>query len=433
MDLTEKVKDVTGRVLPKDGKIAVAVSGGRDSMCLIDCVLRFSGIDKERIAVVNVEHGIRGEESLRDTELVRKYCAKCGVKFLGYGVNVPELAELSGRSTETEARIARSGIFRELINEGYCAVLTAHNASDRTESLLMHIFRGCGPKGLVGMTEKDGYIVRPLIGCTRAEIDEYNDRYGVPFADDSTNAENVYDRNFLRNEILPLIRSRYAGLDSALARLSESMNNLLSDISGSVTADDNGAFIPSEKLTATSAVSAFAAFGPQTDYTEKHVAAVVSLGRARTGAGVDLPHGYRAEKESDGVRIFVVRDVQPYEAPYAENALLPDGRTVTRIAETQPDLKRGSVIDADKVPCGAVYRNRRAGDKFHQAGGKRKLLSDWLTDKKIPLHSRDGLICLAVGNEILAIVDIAAGESVKIDTNTKTAVRLTAGRITQDE
>ena len=163
------------------------------------------------------------------------------------------------------------------------------------------------------------------------------------------------------------------------------------------------------------------------------VAAVVSLGRARTGAGVDLPHGYRAEKESDGVRIFVVRDVQPYEAPYAENALLPDGRTVTRIAETQPDLKRGSVIDADKVPCGAVYRKRRAGDKFHQAGGKRKLLSDWLTDKKIPLHSRDELICLAVGNEILAIVDIAAGESVKIDTNTKTAVRLTAGRKTQDE
>ncbi len=433
MDLTEKVKDVCGRVLPESGKIAVAVSGGRDSMCLIDCILRHSGIDRERITVINVEHGIRGEESLRDTALVKKYCSDNGVEFVGYSVNVPELAEKSGRSTETEARIARGGIYRSLIGDGYCAVLTAHNASDRTESLLMHIFRGCGPRGLVGMTEKDGHIVRPLIGCTRGEINEYNERYGVPFADDSTNSENVYDRNFLRNEVLPLVRSRYAGLDGALARLSDSMKELLSGAADGVSADDDGVFIPNDKITGVAVTHAFAAFGPQTDYTEKHVGAVTALGGARTGAGVDLPHGYRAEKESGGVRIFLRYKTGHYEVPYSECAVLPDGRTVTATSESAPDVKRGSVIDADKVPCGAVYRDRRAGDKFRQAGGKRKSLGDWLTDKKVPLHRRDGLICLAVGSEVLAIVGVSAGEEVKTDANTKSAVRLTAGRITQDE
>ncbi len=433
MDLIEKVKDVCSRVLPPTGDIAVAVSGGRDSMCLIDCLIRFSGIEKERLTVINVEHGIRGEESLRDSALAKNYCRARGIRFKGYSADVPRLAEASGRSLETEARIARADIYRSLFEAGYVAVLTAHNANDRTESLLMHIFRGSGPKGLVGMTEKDGHIVRPLIGCTRAEIDEYNKEHGVPFADDSTNAENVYDRNFLRNEVLPLIRSRYCGLDGALARLSDSMGELLSRLNGGVSLDEDGAFIKTQDVTGSSVVSAFTAFGPQTDYTGRHVDAVVGLRDARTGAGVDLPHGYRAEKESGGVRIYLRYDVPPYEIPYSARAVLPDGRRVVCLAETDPDIKLGSVIDADKVPHTAVYRRRRSGDRFCQAGGKRKLLSDWLTDKKIPLHKRDRLVCLADGDEVLAIADVATGERLKTDENTKTAVRLTAGRYTQDE
>lgn len=433
MDLIGKVKDICSRRLPMSGKIALAVSGGRDSMCLLDCVIAYSGTDKSRLTAINVEHGIRGEESLRDTALVESYCRERGIAFKGFSADVPRRAKESGRSTETEARIVRAEIYRSLIGEGYVAVMTAHNACDRTESLLMHIFRGCGPKGLVGMTEKDGYIVRPLIGCTREEIDEYNKEHGVPFADDSTNAENAYDRNFLRNEILPLVRSRYGGLDGAVARLSDAMAELLSKADDGVIVDDDGAFIKTENVTGSAIVTAFAEFGPQVDYTGRHVEAVTGLREARTGAGVDLPHGYRAEKVSGGIRIYLRENMPPFETPYSARVFLPDGRTVTSVAETDPDVKCGSVIDPDKVPYGAVYRSRRAGDRFRCAGGKRKLLSDWLTDKKIPQYKRDKLILLADGDEVLAIVDVAAGERVRTDENTKTAVRLTAERGTQDE
>ena len=386
MDLTEKVKRIINTYV--NGRVAVAVSGGRDSMCLLDCIVRFSLIPTGELVVIHVNHMIRGAEADADEKLVELWCSDHGIECRSFRVNVPALAQEHGRSLETEARIVRKKVFRE----SGLRVMTAHNMSDRTESVLMHIFRGCGINGLTGPTECDGGIIRPLIGCTRDEINEYVRLYRVPYSEDSTNADSDYARNYIRNKVLPLIRSRYPGVDEAVTRLGNAAK-CVGGAAGVEKVSDGCAIIAANNVHGDTVLAALLAAGLDFDYTSEHIKAIAALSEARTGAGVDLPHGYRAEKERNGIRIFAKVE----------------------------------------LPEGAVIRTRRKGDVFVPYGGNRKSLSDWLIDKKVPRYLRARLLYVASGNEVLAVVGMATGKALATDADTEFAVRLTAGRETGNE
>ncbi len=423
--MIKKVSDILGRELPKEGKVGVAVSGGSDSMTLLDCIIRYSLVAKERVTVINAEHGIRGKESLRDSFFVKDYCEKHGLRLAFFSADIPARARESGRSLETEARIFRKEIFDRMIGSGeVSAVLLAHNMCDRTESVLMHIFRGSGLKGLIGMTARDGYIIRPLIDCDKTEIMEYIRENSVPYVEDSTNADDTYSRNFLRLRILPLLRERYNGLDRAIANLSTAAALALGE--SGVEKDGDSAVVPLGKLTGDSVIAAFGCAGLCVDYEKKHIDAVIALGDKNAGAGVDLPHGYRAERESGGVRIFRKTERTEGERPFTLGESEVGGATVT-VTQVPPTAnKRDTVLDADKLPSGAVIRTRRRGDVFTPYGGGSKSLSDWLIDKKIPRYKRDRLLYVAAGGEVYAVIGVCTGEKVKVDEGTKNAVRIMA-------
>ncbi len=398
-------------------------------MCLLDCLLRFSLIPAEDLTVIHVNHMIRGEEAYADEKLVRDFCRAHGVDCRVVRENVPALAAEHGRSLETEARVVRMRAFGEYGG----IVMTAHNKSDRTESVLMHIFRGCGINGLTGPTERDGNIVRPLIGCMRPEINEYIRIYRVPYSDDATNAESDYARNYIRNKVLPLVRSRYPGVDDAVSRLGDAAR-LAARASEAFAQPDGSAVISPDRLTGGAALSLMAAAGLSFDYTSEHVAAILALSSARTGAGVDLPHGFRAERESDCVRVFAKESFPDEEHPFALGVTRFAAGRYAEAAETaeRADVS-GSIIDLGKVPRGTVIRTRRNGDVFVPYGGKRKSLSDWLIDRKVPRYLRARLLYVACGGEVLAVIGYATGAALATDEKTETAVRLTAGRITDDE
>ena len=422
MELTEKVKAIAERYVR--GRAAAAVSGGRDSMCLLDCLVRFGIIDPSELTVLHVNHMIRGEDADADEELVAAFCRDRGIRFECARADVPALAKAHGRSLETEARIVRRGVFSAFGG----VVMTAHNKNDRTESVLMHIFRGCGINGLTGPTECDGFLVRPLIGCGRDEIDEYVRRYRVPYSDDATNSECDYARNYVRHKILPLVRSRYPGADDAIARLGDAAR-LACGALGAAEKIDGGAFVKTENVTDGAMLAAFISAGLSFDYTSAHIKAAAKLAGARTGAGIDLPHGYRAEKESGGIRVFVSENIPDEEKPFVRGLTrFALGRYVAAEPTEAKADRRGCVIDADKLPSGAVIRTRRAGDTFMPCGGVRKSLSDWLIDKKVPRYERERLLCVALGGEVLAIAGMATGAALAVDGNTKNALRLTSGR-----
>ena len=407
-----KVRGVLERRLPGEGRIGVAVSGGSDSMCLLDCLLRFGLVPAGRIAVVNVDHGIRGEESERDSAFVAGFCRERGLRLIFRKADVPALAREQGAGLEAAARTVRRELFSSLLSTGeVSAILTAHNACDRTETVLMHIFRGSGLRGLVGMTERDGDIVRPLIGCTKDEINDYVAAFGVPYVEDSTNADTAYTRNFLRREVLPLLRGRYPGLDTAVARLSDAAAELPSRSGGLIAPGADGADV----------IAAFLDAGLTADFSRRNIDDTLALLDKQPGRGVDLPHGFRAEREGGGVRVSARVQAIRAEKPFAYGTT-DFGFAEVTAEECEPRVdKTRTVFDADKLPAGAVVRTRRDGDRFRPVGGHEKLLSDWLTDRKLPLRVKRGILCLAHGGEVLAVIGMATGEKIKIDEKTERA------------
>lgn len=197
-----------------EAPVLVAVSGGIDSMCLSDVLYRSK---LTPFAIAHCNFGLRGEESDADEALVKKWGHIHEVRFHIVHFNTRQYAEKHGISIEMAAREQRYCWFRDLCNQyGYRAVLVAHNANDRAETLLLNLLRGTGIKGMTGMAPtgtlpvKGGGgipLLRPLLHIGREHIEAYVRGYGVPYREDRTNAEDIYRRNLIRNEVFPLLRT----------------------------------------------------------------------------------------------------------------------------------------------------------------------------------------------------------------------------------
>ena len=162
------------QTLVKNKVIAVAVSGGSDSMALLHFMLSVKDTYGFSLVALNVEHGIRGELSLKDTEFVKEYCKNLGIKTLLYKVDAVKHAKENKLTLEQSARILRYDCFFDAINSKKCDVVaTAHHRGDNFESILFNLFRGTGLKGLTGISDMDGKIIRPLLSVSKTEIEKY--------------------------------------------------------------------------------------------------------------------------------------------------------------------------------------------------------------------------------------------------------------------
>jgi tRNA(Ile)-lysidine synthase len=199
--------------------LLVALSGGGDSMATFELLRRFF---PGRIAAAHLEHGLRGETSVADADFVASYCEKHGVEcFVRHGdVNKNRLP---GESSEMAGRRLRYEFFFEILDhEGLQFVATGHNRDDSVETMLFRLFRGTGMRGLAGITPRRGRVVRPVIGLSRKELRGFLMESGVPWREDETNEEDSYQRNRIRNHLLPWIRENInASPEGLLLGLSE--------------------------------------------------------------------------------------------------------------------------------------------------------------------------------------------------------------------
>jgi len=203
----------------KNDKVIIAVSGGVDSICLLDLVLKKSGLSPKNIIVAHFDHGIRSD-SVEDAELVESIALRQGLKF--------ELAtaDLSGVNVglEEKAREHRYN-FLEIIRDLHGAdwILTAHHADDQAETIMMKFLKGTFLKGLRGIKVRDfeRKLYRPLLEIPKAELYDYAAENNLEFREDSTNTDTKYERNKMRNEILPLLNETYKGLNERLVVTTE--------------------------------------------------------------------------------------------------------------------------------------------------------------------------------------------------------------------
>ena len=405
-------------------KTGVAVSGGMDSMALLDLYVK-NGQD---LVVINVEHGIRGKTSLRDSEFVKNYCAERNIPFLGFSVNAPLYAKEKGVSVEVAARVLRYGIFRKLLDDGTVdRIALAHHADDNTETVLMRILRGTGIGGLQGIRDSAEFI-RPLLSYSRAEIIAYVKENVLPYVEDESNFDSVYTRNFLRNEIIPLLKKRYPDLNASFARLAENAAEVENYLSTQIIPSfecEEGIFIPDvfacpDLIVKYSLNAALKNMGVYQDVERVHFNAVVGLKDKQNNAFLNLPYGVNVAKYNGGLLLY--RPAKPFESIVFDGSEICSDGFIYRFFPSEKILK-SCTADFDKLK-GAVVRRKEEGDFFRKVNGKRKLLSDFLNERKLSVAAKDSLLVVADGKTVLAVLGLEVADEAKITSETKKIIHI---------
>ena len=421
------------KFLSKNETVAVALSGGGDSMALLHYMQNNANKYPFNVIAINIEHGIRGENSISDTNFVISYCKDNDIPLLTYSVDCIAFAESNKLSLEQAGRILRYQIFNEAIKEGKCdKVATAHHLQDNVESVLFNLFRGTGLKGLSGIDEQfENKIIRPLLSVSKKEIEEYLTEFNIPHVVDQTNFDDKYTRNAIRLNILPEIEKVFPEVQNSISRFSE-IAKLENDYMHSETLKSMRFLDDKVEITLTihpallsrASVLALKHLGVEKDWEKAHIDSIINLCALQNSKRVDLKNGVIAVKEYDKICFYKGAVKTDLTIPFALGEPLFLGKKLV-IKESKPtDLKKGLYLDLDKIPKNASIRTRKDSDQFTKFGGGTKSLNDYLTDKKIPLLERDSLPLLAVDNQVLAIFNLAVSDKVKVDEKTKTIIEI---------
>ena len=205
-------------------RVAVAVSGGADSVALLRRMIEAAPEIGLVLSVAHVHHGIRGDEADLDADFVRDLAATHGLTFHRHDVNTPSTAQQNRETLEEAARNLRYAWFRELLDQGEAdAVATAHTLDDQAETVLHKLLRGAWTEGLGGISPviqcTPGAILRPLLGARRVEIEAWLRSIGQSWREDASNADVAFTRNRIRHELLPMLSTYNPQVYSQLANM----------------------------------------------------------------------------------------------------------------------------------------------------------------------------------------------------------------------
>jgi len=437
------------RLITPGSRVLAAVSGGPDSMALITILSELSGEMQLDLAVAHFDHGIR-PEAAREKALVERYAAKLAVPlFLGSG-NVPAEARRTKKGLEETARLLRHRFLEETAR-GWNAssVPLGHTRDDQVETILHHIIRGSGWRGLQGMPPRRGIFVRPLLTCSRMDLRALLRSRRIRYAIDRSNYSSEYLRNRLRNRLLPHLERNYnPSIRESLLRLSENLAEgwetlerpLGRLIPGAGAAGEIG--IPLGNLARLTDFQLYLLidlmlrerFGVPQDIERTHFDAAKRLIRSgRSGTRVHLPHGIVACIEHSS--LVVRRNGEDRAAPgeaiiaAAGNCALPWwnlSAVVERVPANDVD-PRSSASEA--YFAGIVFpirvRSRRPGDRLIPFGMRgTKKLSDLLIDRKVPLSRRDAIPVFEDARGVFWLPGVAADERTRIVPGARDVLRI---------
>lgn len=413
----------------KKDRIAVATSGGRDSICLLHYLWSNKDSLEIDVCALNVDHNIRGEESKRDSDFVNSFCSNLGIPLYSYSCDAVTFSKENKYSLEQGARILRYRIFDSFLeNNPSFKIATAHHMEDNFETILFNMFRGSSLKGLKGIEKNNYKFVRPLLSTSRKNIEEYIKVNNLPYVDDSSNTDTSYSRNYIRNEIYPLIEDKFPMAlknVNSLAEIVSEEDSFLDNLAEEIISEEKDCFlVPINQhpvLIKRAIVLCLKKLDIIKDYERIHIELVFNLINQETGTTIDLPKSVIAIKQYDKI-VLMKKEVKENQAiPLLLDKAIQFGEWIILISKNNEDsTTKPLYFDIDKVPSNSIIRTRKDGDIFEKFGGGTKKLSDYFTDKKIPLKERDKIPLLTIGNEILIIFGVEISNKVKTNEKTKT-------------
>ena len=457
--LIEAIKSTIKKhnLIVEGDKILVGVSGGADSVCLLHCLGQVASELNFSLGAMHVNHSIRGEEADRDMNFVRKLCTDMKIELYIEKVDVPSLAKTENLSVEAAGRLARYRAFHRICEKhGFNKIATAHNRDDQAETVLMRIIRGTGIDGLAGIQYKrsDG-VIRPILDIERKDIEKYLSENDIEFCSDSTNKDNNYTRNNIRNVLLPMIRNEYnPNITAALSNLAETSAQDSSFIKGyserlynrincpiknkkPTVLDIESLKLLEESIKVRVIKCALSEVMGKGYKIEKiHVDSIINLLDKETGARTELPkdlivvvrYGWLVFEKEDNLPENFYADKIHYEVEIGRIYDVAEYNISVKL--TDPNVKIESnqlMLDYDKLTDKKLYiRFRRKGDKIAVfSDGRTKKLKSLLIDLKIPRNKRDEIPLLCCDDEVIAVIGYRCAEPYKKNKNTKSGLVVT--------
>ncbi len=483
-------------LIEKGDHVIVGLSGGADSVCLLLLLKEAREQLSCTLSAVHIEHGIRGEESLADAEFVRKLCEKQEIPCQIYPVDAPAFAKEHGIGLEEAARLLRYDCYQKEIKrvrqmsnnmESGIRIALAHHADDNAETILFQMVRGSGLTGLCGMPPKrelaeGADLIRPLLGCTRAEIEAELLRRNQNFCVDATNNDVEYSRNRLRHLVMPQLAEVNPQAVLHISRTGALLTEVREYLMEQVQSAEQ-TYCKREKETVLFCRELFdkvpALVGKELihkllaelsgggrDIGEVHVDAVYDLADRQVGRRMNLPGTLVAERVYEGV-LLCKNNPDTFGEKTSGNRIEIDSR---QLSET---LKNGKLkieageeifflklypagellrtlaaedfqgkmkeiakkrytkwLDYGKIQDGLVFRKRQSGDYLTLDGaGHKKKLKSYFIDEKVPKQKREQTWLLADGAHIAWVTGgrISAAYRVTEDTEQILEVQMTGG------
>jgi len=418
-------------------KVLLAVSGGIDSMVLFHL---FKDVSFD-FGVVHCNFKLRGNESDGDELFVREQVQMHGIPAFFESFETKEYARLKGISIEMAARELRYEYFEQIrVGKGYDFIATAHHQDDLIETFFLNLSRKTGIKGLTGIKEKAGKIIRPLLFASRNEIEKYARKNYIEFREDSTNNQVVYQRNFLRHKILPLFSELNPAFKKNLLASIENMKAAEQVYSGFLTTEKAGVVSKKGEDVLIDIGELQNSSFPKTllleilseyNFNATVVNEVFQSLQNESGKKFfskthrlvkDREQLYVSEiKGSDESMFYIEEDDMELFAPFDMTIEKLDAKDFTIIRDTNC-----ACIDLNEIEFPLLIQKWKQGDYFQPLGmtGFKKV-SDFFIDQKIPIHEKENTWLLCSGKKIVWIVGQRLDNRFKVTPQSKQVLKIT--------
>ncbi|MBO5090007.1 MAG: tRNA lysidine(34) synthetase TilS [Clostridia bacterium] len=425
--MLEKVLNAIKRfsLIEKGDTVTVALSGGADSVALLHVLLALRDELSITVNAAHLNHGIRGAEADRDEAFVKKLCSDLNVSLVCEKLNVPSVSKEKHISLELAAREVR---YDFLSRNADGLIATAHTASDNAETLLFNLTRGSGIKGLCGIPPKRERYIRPLILCSRADIEEYCRENGLSFVTDSTNLTDDYTRNKIRHNAVTVLKEVNPSFEDAVSRTANALsedNSALDYYASELlfkSLSEDGLLIEGLKAAPTAVAKRVIMKYAEALYTDLtldyfHINALYEI--CIKGGKISLPNKLYGVCENG---FLTLND--------GESQDLPEFYVEIVKAENVNNLLSNDVIDCDKIVGDLIIRTRREGDTIRLKNrGCTKTLNKLFTENKIPKALRDVIPVVSDDEGVVWVYGMGVSQKCAATAGSKNVALVRAGVI----
>ena len=427
-------------MLQEKDHVIAGVSGGADSVCLLFMLVKLQKEMRFGLTVVHIHHGLRGESADADENYVRALCEKLDVELLAFHEDVGRYAKEQKLTLEEAGRNVRRHIFEEVCHrKNGTRIALAHHQNDNAETLLWNLSRGCGLKGIGGISPVDGKYIRPLLGVRRQEIEEYLKENNIDYCTDETNLEDHYTRNRLRNHVIPYLereinpravshmadtmeqmRTVWAFMEEEVEKCRKYCVKPKQDKADGVVILEEGfrsvnetvrTFLIHELLCETA--------GRKKDIEQIHVKLVEELMEHQTGRKIMLPYEMTGERCYEGIWLHKVKDKEKS----GENSKPPvQMRILERTPQTSvfPKKTYTKWFDYDIIKSTVKIRHKQPGDYITiDKNGSTQSLKKYFVNVKVPREDREKIWLAADGSHILWIIGYRQNQVYQVTDKTR--------------